>query len=202
MQICDAFSVSLIFETYRLPTDFRPHFISTTFLPTKCVLATPYHFWHDVFKHFQTRLFIPYLRFHRFFEMPIHHQLLLHYYCPSMSHYFYGISLWTSCWHFEKQMYYPPLRGKYCIDLFGLQIKVIIQDIVQRETTSLSSFLFSTHFFFSNLRGFLRRSKKAPFSFSFQNFHGDCGHGRHGRIPIYRPKPYHQDSIALKSKWF
>ena len=36
------------------------------------------------------------------------------------------------------------------------------------------------------------------FLYFFQNLHGDCSHGRHGRIPIHRPKSYHQDSTSLE----
>ena len=112
------------------------------------------------------------------------------------------ISLWTSSRLFmkkERNQYYPlpRLRWKRWIanqsDFLG--------PCSERSNTPVFIFIFYS-FFFSNLWSNVRRFKKASFPLSFQNFHGDCGHGRHGRIPIYRPKPYHQDSIALKSKWF
>ena len=34
-------------------------------------------------------------------------------------------------------------------------------------------------------------------TFLLQNFHGDGRHGWNGRVPIYRPQPYHKDSTPL-----
>ena len=90
----------------RRTTDFRPLFISTNFLPTKCVLATPYPFWHDVLKHFQNRSLRTYLRFHRLFEMPISSTTAALLLPVNVS--LFCISLWTSS---------RPLRGKCCVDL-------------------------------------------------------------------------------------
>ena len=118
-------------------------------------------------------------------------------YCPSMSHYFFAF-LFEHVLDFSRNKTSAlSLRWKRWIanqsDFSG--------PCSERSNTPFFIFIFYS-FFFSYLRSNVRRFKKASFPLSFQNFHGDCGHGRHGRIPIYRPKPYHQDSIALKSLRF
>ena len=65
----------------------------------------------------------------------------------------------------------------------------------EHQSTTLSSF------FCSLLQlNIVSRKKMSTifFLYFFQNLHGDCSHGRHGRIPIHRPKSYHQDSTSLE----
>ena len=122
-------------------------------------------------------------------------------YCPSMSHYFFAF-LFEHVLDFSmKKFQYYPGRA-YCEnETLDCKSKRFFRTLFREKQYPILHFYF-LFIFFSYLRSNVRRFKKASFPLSFQNFHGDCGHGRHGRIPIYRPKPYHQDSIALKSLRF
>ena len=67
----------------------------------------------------------------------------------------------------------------------------------EHQSTTLSSFFCSL----LQLKIFSRKKMSTIFFlYFFQNLHGDCSHGRHGRIPIHRPKSYHQDSTSLEKQ--